>query len=337
LKAILADLWESYVRVDLGFNLKLLGLVIRSILRCRFFRRLHLSYCFVLLSPRGEWMAVARALQTKLRLGLTRLDPEAQPVVRPPLKWAGGKRWQLSTLQPFWETNCERRLVEPFCGGLAVALGLTPVRAVLNDINPHVINFYRWLKKGLTISFELKNEDRTYYQYRDRFNDLLSIGKGSTAESAGLFYYLNRTGYNGLCRFNSRGQFNVPFGRYAKIGYRTEFTEYKHAFAGWTFRNTDFEQLELSDQDFVYADPPYDVEFRQYSSGGFDWAEQERTAKWLAAHKGPVILSNQATPRIVTLYRSLGFRMKFLNAPRRISCTGDRTPAPEVLAVRNLE
>ena len=291
----------------------------------------------MLLSFRGEWMGVARALQTKLPLALTRRAPETVPAVRPPLKWAGGKRWQISTLEPFWKRNCERRLVEPFCGGLAVALGLTPTRAVLNDINPHVINFYRWLKKGLTISFESKNEATTYYQYRDRFNDLLNIGGGTTAESAGLFYYLNRTGYNGLCRFNSRGQFNVPFGRYANIGYRTQFAEYKHAFAGWTFTNTDFEQLDLSDQDFVYADPPYDVDFRQYSKGGFDWDEQERTAKWLSAHKGPVILSNQATPRIVKLYRSLGFRLKFLNAPRRISCMGDRTPAPEVLAIRNIE
>ena len=59
--------------------------------------------------------------------------------------------------------------------------------------------------------------------------------------------------------------------------------------------------------------------------------------RWLHCHKGPVILSNQATPRIVRLYRSLGFRLKFLSAPRRISCTGDRTPAPEVLALRNLQ
>ena len=98
----------------------------------------------------------------------------------------------------------------------------------------------------------------------------------------------------------------------------------------------DFEQLELEPSDFVYADPPYDVPFTQYSQGGFGWDEQQRAGEWLARHKGPVILSNQATPRIVKLYRSLKFALKFLNAPRRISCTGDRTPAPEVLATRNL-
>ncbi len=67
-------------------------------------------------------------------------------VVRPPLKWAGGKRWQLPHLVAYWDHNRHRRLVEPFCGGLAVTLGLMPNRALLNDINPHLINFYRWLK-----------------------------------------------------------------------------------------------------------------------------------------------------------------------------------------------
>ena len=103
------------------------------------------------------------------------------------------------------------------------------------------------------------------------------------------------------------------------------------------FTNTDFEKIPLDGSDFVYADPPYDVEFTQYSKGGFDWDEQERAAEWLSRHEGPVILSNQATARIVKLYRSLKFTLKFRNAPRRISCTGDRTPAPEVLAVRNLK
>jgi DNA adenine methylase len=253
--------------------------------------------------------------------------------VRPPLKWAGGKRWQLSTLRPLWERNKSRRLVEPFCGGLAVATGLMPTVALLNDINPHIINFYLWLKRGLVISFELANNEEKYYAARERFNELLKTGQ---AEAAGLFYYLNRTGYNGLCRFNSKGSFNVPFGTYTKIAYKHDFSEFKKVFANWTFSNGDFEKIALSDSDFVYADPPYDVQFTQYSKGGFDWYEQERAAEWLSKHKGPVVLSNQATPRIVKLYRSLKYRLQFLDAPRRISCKGDRTPALEVLGLRNL-
>ncbi|HCC32292.1 MAG TPA: adenine methyltransferase, partial [Clostridiales bacterium] len=88
------------------------------------------------------------------------------------------------------------------------------------------------------------------------------------------------------------------------------------------------------DDDFVYADPPYDVEFTQYSKDGFTWKDQVRLANWLASHPGPVVASNQATPRIVSLYRSLGFDLRFLDAPRMINCTGDRTSAREILATK---
>lgn len=256
---------------------------------------------------------------------------------RPPLKWAGGKRWQVPHLVDVWSAENHRRLVEPFCGGLAVTLGLMPKQALLNDINPHLINFYRWLKNGLIITLPMSNAETRYYTHRKRFNDLLASGKAETAEAASLFYYLNRTGYNGLCRFNGTGGFNVPFGKYKNINYRTDLLGYKAIFADWEFTNVHFSEIPLQDDDFVYADPPYDVEFTQYSQGGFGWDEQQRTAEWLSKHKGPAILSNQATPRIVKLYRSLKFSLKFVDAPRRISCNGDRTPAPEVLAFRNLK
>lgn len=261
---------------------------------------------------------------------------ERPKTLRPPLKWAGGKRWQVPHLRTLWATHTHRRLVEPFAGGLAVSLGLMPDRALLNDANPHVINFYRWLQRGLRIDLAMLNEEGAFYRHRDRFNALLIAGKAETAEAAGLFYYLNRTGYNGLCRFNSRGGFNVPFGRYATIGYVTDFSAYREVFAGWSFTAGDVQDVPLERADFVYADPPYDVEFTHYAKGGFSWADQERTAVWLAKHRGPVVLVNQATDRVETLYRRLGYRVDFLEAPRRISCTGDRTPAREIIGTRNL-
>jgi DNA adenine methylase len=256
--------------------------------------------------------------------------------VRPPLKWAGGKRWQLPHLRPLWVPHKSRRLVEPFCGGLAVTLGLGPRRALLNDINPHVINFYRWLKRGLSIKIRMKNDKSLYYKHRDRFNELLAKGQAETQEAAALFYYLNRTGYNGLCRFNRQGGFNVPFGRYANITYVRDFAAYRVVFEEWEFTDTHFEKIPLEAEDFVYADPPYDVEFTQYAQEGFGWEEQVRTAEWLSRHPGPVVLSNQATDRIVKLYERLGYSLRYLSAPRMISCTGDRTPAREVLALKNL-
>src|SRR5947207_14443910 len=98
--------------------------------------------------------------------------------LRPPLKWAGGKRWLVPHLRPVWESYRKHRLVEPLCGGLAVALGLRPQRALLNDLNPHNVNFYRWLKRGLSLApnngsgtrVPMANDSEMYYLHRARFN-----------------------------------------------------------------------------------------------------------------------------------------------------------------------
>lgn len=256
--------------------------------------------------------------------------------LQPPLKWAGGKRWLVSRLRPFRERHKKRRLVELFCGGLAVPLGLLPEKALLNDINEHVVHFYKWLQKGLRISIKLENQRSTYDSHRHRFNELVTSGKARYKEASELFYYLNRTGYNGLCRFNQSGEFNVPFGRYDNIRYVRDFTFYRTLLRGWEFLSVDFEDMPIEPSDFIYADPPYDVEFTQYSKTSFDWDDQLRLAKFLAKHPGPVIISNQATDRIVKAYRALNFEIQFLEAPRRISCNGNREKALEVLAMKGV-
>jgi DNA adenine methylase len=254
----------------------------------------------------------------------------------PPLKWAGGKRWQVPHLRPLWAVHSARRLVEPFCGGLGVAISLQPRTAVLNDANPHLINFYRWIRRGLRIDLPLANDRALYEHHRRRFNHLLEQGGEGSREAASLFYFLNRTGFNGLCRFNTRGLFNVPFGQHRRITYTREFSALQPLFRRWTFSAVDFEELRLRPDDFVYADPPYDVDFTQYGRNRFRWADQVRTANWLVRHPGPVVLVNQATERVVSLYQKLGFDIRFLEAPRRISRTGDRRPAREVIATRNI-
>lgn len=255
----------------------------------------------------------------------------------PPLKWAGGKRWLLPVIRHIFDYQKPKRLVEPFAGGLAVSLGLRPQDALLNDINPHAINFYKWVQEGLEISLRMQN-DRAYYENaRSRFNACIRRGAHDSALAAGLFYYLNRTGFNGLCRFNSSGFFNVPFGRYSSIGYRNNFGDYRDLLRRWKFMCGDFELLKLKAGDFIYADPPYDVEFTRYSSEDFRWHDQERLVTWLRAHEGPVLASNQATPRILKLYKKHGFTVLSLPAPRMISCNGNRTPALEMLAARNID
>lgn len=254
----------------------------------------------------------------------------------PPLKWAGGKRWLVPTLEKIWRSYSHCRLVEPFVGGMAVALGLQPRQAILNDCNPHLINFYAWLQRGLYIDIPLLNDSDYYYDCRNRFNSLVARGQTNSLEAAQLFYFMNRTGYNGLCRFNNSNQFNVPFGRYKSIPYLRDFSAYRPLLKNWVFSTRDFSQLELSSTDFIYADPPYDVEFTKYSARDFRWEDQVRLAEWLAKHRGAVVVSNQATDRILDLYTRLGFSIQLLSGPRRIACTGDRTPALEILACKGI-
>jgi DNA adenine methylase len=279
---------------------------------------------------------VARKATIRAIKGRDRSVDLPSQILTPPLKWAGGKRWLVPHIESLWRRHEGRRYVEPFCGGLAVALGLKPKRAVLNDLNPHLINFYAQLRRGLSMTIEARYDTKLFYAHRERFNQLIADGGAQTAEAAQLFYYLNRTCFNGLCRFNLSGEFNVPFGRYKTVNYATDFGGYRKLFRGWSFTNKDLEQLSIDRDDFIYADPPYDVEFTTYSAGGFSWNDQVRTAELLAEHRGPVLLSNQATKRIVDLYRGLKFNLKFLDAPRRISCNGNRQTAREVLATRNL-
>lgn len=261
------------------------------------------------------------------------MDQQVTPL-RPPLKWAGGKRWLIPKLEKLWAKHSDSRLVEPFCGGLSVALGLQPQKALLNDVNSALVNFYQQIQQGLKLDIALENDEAAYYQNRELFNTLNQKG-GESNTIAQLFYYLNRTGYNGLCRFNKSGGYNVPFGRYKKINYQQDFLNYQPVLSEWEFVNDDFTGLKLQVDDFVYADPPYDVPFHQYSQQGFNWNDQIRLAEWLVQHQGPVVLSNQATDRIIDLYKQLGFKLKYLDAPRRISCKGnERQAVKEVLAIR---
>lgn len=261
-----------------------------------------------------------------------------RPFLNPVLKWPGGKRWLVHKLFPYYDHK--RRLVDPFVGGLSIPLGLAPDRALISDINPHLINLYRWLQAGLvwdpSCGIEFSYTSKVYYENREKFNLLCEQGNYTSKEGALLLYYLNKSGFNGLFRFNKAGQYNVAFGTHKKVEYKLDFTEYKEAMKDWEINCGDFQTLVLQPDDFIYADPPYDQTFTRFSKEEFGWADQERLAHWLARHPGPVIASNSSTDRIIDLYRGLGFNIYTGKAPRRISCDGDRSSAIEVLAFKNL-
>jgi DNA adenine methylase len=259
--------------------------------------------------------------------------------LKPILKWAGGKRWLVPILQELYEPyrQTQARLVEPFTGGMAIALGLNPQSALLNDANPYLINFYQQIQKGLKVNVDFENSSICYYELRERFNSLIQRKKHRNKEAASIFYFLIRTGYNGLCRFNSKGEFNVPFGQHKSIRYKADFLEYKPILKNWNLLQGDFENMPVKKGDFLYADPPYDVQFTKYHKDDFNWQDQERLAKWLVKHPGPVIASNQATDRILQLYQKFNFKVLTLSAPRSIACNGNRNPATEILAIKGMK
>ncbi len=259
------------------------------------------------------------------------------PTLSPPLKWAGGKRWQIPYLLAIWRAHSHRRLVEPFCGGLAVALGLSPTRALLNDANPHLINFYRWLQRGLVTDVEMANDESLFNRQRARFNELLQTGGVTTAEAASLFYFLNRTGYNGLCRFNKQGEFNVPFGRYNTHQIQTRL--HGRMPRGFATGNSRASTSPNSRRHRTISSTPTrrttlsSPPMRKAASPG-----TIRRASLNISRDTPDRSCWSISPRngLKSLYRSLGYAIDHLDAPRRISCTGDRRPAREVVAVRNL-
>lgn len=268
--------------------------------------------------------------------------------MEPFLKWAGGKRWLIDSakdrqlsLRLLYEPYRNRRLVDMFTGAGSVAFGLSPERAILNDLNPHLINCLRYAQLGMSVSdsgVPMVLDADVFLKNRCRFN-VLAKTDTFLQEQAVLFYYLNRTGFNGLCRFNRRGEFNVPFGRYKAVKFVDDFSPYSAAMRGWKITRRDFSQVQTLPGDFIFADPPYDGDgsaFTSYWSQSFDWTEQQRLAYLLARHDGPVVATNKATARILGLYQSLGFETHIIKAPRRISCNGNRTPINEMVATKNL-
>lgn len=260
--------------------------------------------------------------------------------INPPIKYVGGKRWLVPELLDIYSKYRDRTLYEPFVGGMSVALGLRPEHARLFDINYHLVNFYRHLKQGFDPTLAMVNEEENYYRYRTDFNGLIECCQWNSFESAELFYYLSKTGFNGLMRYNKAGYHNVPFGRYKTVGYQTDFSAYKIALANWDISQGHFREFAPEPGDFVYLDPPYDSDegdaFVDYSSDGFTWAEQIELAKKFATHDGPVVASNKATHRIVDLYQQLGYNVSFVDAPRRVSANGNRQPVQEMIATKNI-
>jgi len=263
----------------------------------------------------------------------------------PFLKYAGGKTWLAPKLAEMYEPYRTYTWIEPFCGALGATLGVMPEKAILSDVNPHLINLYRQISESdFKSPSGWENSKEMFDHVRETFNrslnpkDCILAGDWWKAKA---FYYLNRTCFNGLCRFNLKGEFNVGYGKFKKPILNHDFSVYREVFKNWEFFNLCYGDTLSIVKDsvfltnFVYADPPYDAGFTGYN-GSFNWNDQVNLAEMLASLNCPVVASNKETDRTVDLYKSLGFNIEIVSAPRKISCNGDRTAVREILASKNL-
>lgn len=264
---------------------------------------------------------------------------------RPFLKWAGNKFRIIEQIRT--QLPPGRRLIEPFAGSAAVFLNTDYERYLLSDSNRDLIALYGALQTEGAGFIEYcaqyftpaHNAPEAYYRLRERFNACTD-----PLERAALFVYLNRHGYNGLCRYNRGGGFNVPFGRYRQPYFPAREMALFHQRARHAeFRHRDFAEAiaRARPGDVVYCDPPYvplsaSANFTAYSAGGFDLPQQERLAELAqrAAARGvPVLISNHNTSFTRRAYRAARQLSKF-RVQRYISCKGARRQtAGELLAL----
>ncbi|WP_018982507.1 Dam family site-specific DNA-(adenine-N6)-methyltransferase [Salinimonas chungwhensis] len=260
------------------------------------------------------------------------------------LKWAGGKYSLVEHINA--RLPQANKLIEPFVGAGSVFLNSDYKRYLLNDINPDLINLYNLLKaQPDALVFDTQryftqafNREDVYYALREEFN--------STSDDyhrAVLFVYLNRHGYNGLCRYSLSGRFNVPFGRYKKPYFPAEeMYRFAEKAQRATFTCLPFEKIfsRARKGNVIYCDPPYapiskTAAFTSYATRGFGMDAQSRLASLAhqtSTRRGiPVLISNHDLPVIRALYQ--GASISMLSVKRSISQKGSlRRPAAEVLA-----
>lgn len=265
--------------------------------------------------------------------------------MKPFLKWAGGKLRIVDRIKALLPAG--QRLIEPFVGSGALFLNTEYAAYLLADANADLINLYQQLQQGrqgfidycATFFIQTNNDEVTFYTLRRRFNQT-----GDPLEKAALFVYLNKHCYNGLCRYNARGEFNVPFGRYKQPYFpAAEMLTFHQKAQQATFQVQDFATTMAAAQpgDVVYCDPPYaplsaTANFTSYSAEGFGADEQQKLAEMaeqLRQRGITVIISNHDTPFTRELY-ALADQHSYFGVQRHISCDGaKRGKADEVLAV----
>lgn len=222
--------------------------------------------------------------------------------MKPFFKWAGGKTKELPKVREFLP-NSIKTFYEPFVGGGAVWINLNHTPSVINDKWFDIYNFYSVLKnksdilipkltsiideynqyhyEGITKEQFKNTAGKLYYYYRNNvFNN--------DVDKAIQFWILRQLSFSGMNRFNSKGEYNVPFGWYKSLRNVEWNDKYENLFKNTTILNGDFKDCvkNIEVGDFVFLDPPYTTKFNKYSpDGSFTKDDQIRLSEWFKSSK----------------------------------------------------
>ena len=276
------------------------------------------------------------------------------PLIKPYLKWAGGKRQILPEIKAHLPKNISRlRYYEPFVGAGALFLDRQPRRAVVNDNIEELMITYKVIKENINELIEalymhaIGHNEEYYYLVRGQDRSREAFSTLTDVEKAARLIYLNKTCYNGLYRVNRQGLYNVPYGRYKnpviceEPVLRAIHKYFNHGNVEITILNGDFaDAVETAGKGaFIYFDPPYhspdNTNFTGYQANRFGEAEQIRLRDVFEERTdagAKCLLSNSDTPFIRELYRGDRFEIMTLKANRAInSNSAGRGKVDEVL------
>lgn len=268
---------------------------------------------------------------------------------KPFVKWAGGKSQLLPELIARIP-NGFNRYFEPFIGGGALFFELQPNNAFLSDINPDLIGVYITVRDSVEPLIENLAKHRYEKEYFYKLRDMDKsphFKRWDSVRKASRFIFLNKTCFNGLYRVNSKGYFNVPFGRYTnpKICDSDNLRACSCVLQGTDIEVQSFEYVVQKSRknDFVYFDPPYaplnaTSYFTSYSKDGFDTNTQIKLKNvCIELDKKGVnfMLSNSSAPLILDLYKT--FNIEFVKASRAINSKGTKRGKINEVIVRNYE
>lgn len=261
--------------------------------------------------------------------------------MNPVLKYRGGKSREIPRFLQYIPDNFDR-YIEPFFGGGAVYFYLEAEAAIINDVNERLMQFYRQLRDNYpemriqldelqclyeanqTTFKKLKSQkpdervpnanEELYYRMRELFNH----PDGSYLDGV-VYFFINKTAYSGMIRYNSSGEYNVPFGRYPNLNTQLVTEQHSELLRGADLYSLDYRDIfdKAGVDDFIFLDPPYDCVFNDYGNidmmNGFDETEHRRLAADFRNLPCRALMVIGKTPLTMELYGNYVFDEYYKN------------------------